>query len=232
MAQTPQTNDAFIREVSDEVRRERMEHAARRYGLVVGAIVLLALIAFGAVLAWRSHRDSVAGEQGERLTAALGDLSSGKEADARKSLGALASTDTKGYAPLARITLADAMIKDGKDADAAAAFLKISSDGAVPQQLRDLALVRATALDFDKITPQVAIDRLKPLAVPGNPWFGSAGEMSGIAYLNLNQPKQAGAMFVAVTKDPHVPRSIKARVAQLAGNLGFQVVQPADSAES
>jgi hypothetical protein len=76
------------------------------------------------------------------------------------------------------------------------------------------------------------IARLKPLAVPGNAWFGSAGEMTGIAYMKLNQPKQAGALFVAITKDITVPRSLRARVAQLAADLGFEPVQPSDSPAS
>lgn len=229
MALTPQNNDAFFREVADEVRRERVENAARRYGVIAAGIVLIALLAFGGVLAWRSHRDTVAGEKGEQLMAALSAVSNNKEDEARKGLQALAGSDAHGYASIADITLADILVRDGKDADASAALLKVANDSTAPQEIRDIALVRATGLDYDKIAPQAVIDRLKPLAVPGNPWFGTAGEMTGIAYMKLNQPKLAGQMFVALGKDEKVPRSIKARVAQLAGNLGFDTVQPADS---
>ena len=57
-----------FREVDDEVRRERVEKAARRYGVIVGVIVLLALIAFGGTLWWRSHQQDIAGEKGENRT--------------------------------------------------------------------------------------------------------------------------------------------------------------------
>lgn len=232
LALTPQNNDAFFREVDDEVRRERMERTARRYGVLVGAVVVLALAALAAVLIWRSHRETVAGERGEQFVAALSGVSSDKSAEARKKLDDLAATGAKGYAPLARVTLADMLIRDGKDKEAAAAFLAIAADEAAPRELRDMALVRATALDFDSVSPQAVIDRLKPLAIPGNPWFGSAGEMSALAYLKLNQKQPAGALLVQVAKDGTVPRTIKARTAQLAADLGFDVVQPADSAQS
>jgi hypothetical protein len=52
--------------------------------------------------------------------------------------------------------------------------------------------------------------------------------MTGIAYLKLNQPKQAGQMFVAMTKDQAVPASLRARAAQLAADLGLEAVQPSD----
>ena len=228
MALTPQSNEAFFREVDDEVRRERVEKAARRYGVIVGVIVLLALIAFGGTLWWRSHQQDIAGEKGEKIVQAMSSLTAGNEADARKQLQALADEGSKGYAPLSRMLLADMLVRDGKLPEASAAFAKIAADGSVPQQLRDVAVLRGTTLDFDKLPPAEVVKRLKPLAVPGNPWFGSAGEMTGIAYMKLNQPKQAGAMFVAMTKDKSVPASLRSRVAQLAADLGYEAVQPQD----
>jgi hypothetical protein len=225
LARTPVNNDAFIREVDDEVRREQTQKLARRYGVIVAVVVVIALAAFGGTLWWRSHQQAVAGEQGDQFMAAMSSISSGKTADADKQLQALATTSTKGYAPLARMLQADVLVKDGKAPQAAAAFQKIADDGAVDQPVRDIALMRATTLQFDTLPPQQVIDRLKALAVPGNPWFGSAGEMTGIAYLKLNQPKKAAAMFVAMTKDRTVPASLRA---QLAADLGQEAVQPQD----
>jgi hypothetical protein len=232
LARTPQNNEAFFREVDDEVRREQLTTAARRYGVIVAVVVVLALVALGGALWWRSHRDAVAGERGDQLIAAMASINAANDTDANKQLQALVATGDKAYAPLARLLQADVLVKNGKLPEATAAFMVVANDGTAPQQLRDAALLRATTLDFDKVTPQTVIARLKPLAVPGNPWFGSAGEMTGIAYMKLNQPKQAGAQFVAITKDPTVPRSLRARVAQLAADLGFDPVQPADSPAS
>jgi hypothetical protein len=228
LALTPQNNEAFFREVDDEVRREQAQRLARRYGVIVAVLVVLALVAFGGTLWWRAHQASVAGERGDQFMAAMASISSGKEDDARKQLTALAGTGAKGYAPLSRMLAADMLIRDHKEKEAADTFLKLSQDGAVPQPLRDVALIRATTLQFDTLPPNQVIDRLKPLAVTGNPWFGSAGEMTGIAYLKLNQPKQAGQMFVAMTKDQAVPASLRARAAQLAADLGLEAVQPSE----
>jgi len=232
LARLPQTNDAFFREVDDEVRREKLAEATRRYGVMLAVVIVIALIALGGTLWWRSHRAAVAGERGDQLIAAMASISSGSEVDASKGLQALAGTGDKAYGTLAHMLQADILVKDGKLPQASAAFAAIAADTAVPQQLRDVALLRATSLDFDKTAPQTVIARLKPLAVPGSPWFGSAGEMTGVAYMKLNQPKQAGALFVAITKDPTVPRSLRARVAQLAADLGFEPVQPSDSPAS
>ncbi|WBO23371.1 tetratricopeptide repeat protein [Sphingomonas abietis] len=228
MALKPQNNEAFFREVDDEVRREQTARLARRYGVIVAVLVLLALAAFGGTLWWRSHQNAVAGERGDQFMAAMASISAGKDDDARKQLDALAGTGVKGYAPLSRMLEADMLVRERKEKQAATAFLNISQDSSAPQQLRDAALLRATTLQFDTLPPQQVVDRLKPLAVTGNPWFGSAGEMTGIAYMKLNHPKLAGAMFVAMTKDKAVPASLRARVAQLAADLGFEPVQPSE----
>ena len=225
-----QENEAFFREVDEEVRRERMERFARRYGIIIAVLVILALAAFGGALWWNSHRDALAGQRAEKFDAAMSALTGGKQDDARKSFEALAASGAKGYAPLSKVMLADMAIQDGKDADAAKQFMQVAQDEKVARPIRDLALVRATAIDFDNLKPADVVNRLKPLAVPGNPWFGSAGEMTGLAYMKLNQPKKAGAVFASITRDKTVPDSIRGRAAQLAGDLGFDAVQPGDSA--
>ena len=64
------------------------------------------------------------------------------------------------------------------------------------------------------------ISRLEPLAKAGNPWFGSAGEMTALAYLKQGKKAEAGRMFAAVAADKQVPRTIRSRAVQIAGTLG------------
>ena len=96
----------------------------------------------------------------------------------------------------------------------------MAADPKVPQAYRDLATIREVAIRFDSMAPQQVIDRLKSLAVPGNPWFGSAGEMTGIAQMKLGHNAEAGALFVAMAHDTGVPQSLRGRARQLAAQLG------------
>ena len=51
------------------------------------------------------------------------------------------------------------------------------------------------------------IARLQPLAKPGKPWFGSAGEMTAMALIKQGKKHEAGQMFAAIAKDKSVPDS-------------------------
>ena len=85
--------------------------------------------------------------------------------------------------------------------------------------------VNAQRSVFDALKPQQVVDRLKPLAVEGAPWFGSAGELVAIAYMKMRKPELAGPMFAAMAKDENVPQSIRSRARQMAGLLGIDAVE-------
>ena len=77
-----------------------------------------------------------------------------------------------------------------------------------------------TALEFDTMKPEQVIARLEPLAKPGNPWFGSAGEMTAMAMLKQGRKAEAGRLFAAIAADKPVPVTIRSRAVQIAGTLG------------
>ncbi len=223
MARTPQTDQAFLREVDDEVRRERMTKLAQRYGMMIAVAVVVVLLAFGGILFWQHHREAAAGERGDQLTAAMASLSAGNADKARLSLDTLGGTGDKGYAPLAHLLLADMAVRDGKLPDAVNRFMAVANDEGIAQPLRDLALVRATALGFDTLAPQEVMRRMTPLIGTGRPWTGSAGELIALAQLKQGQGKAAAATLAVVAKDVTVPRTLRERAAQLAADLGVDV---------
>lgn len=227
MARLPEPNQAFLREVNDEVRREQMTRVARRYGVIVAIVVAAALVITAVVLFWQHEREVRAGERGEQFTAALSSLTTGNAGDARRKLQPLAASGTPGYAPLARVLLADMDARDGRDAQAGLAFLGIANDASVAQPLRDLALVRSTAIGFDTLQPAAVIRRMAPLAAAGGAWAGSAGELIAIAQMKLGQNKAAAQTLLGVIKDKQAPESVRQRAAQLAGDLGVDVAAQA-----
>ena len=64
---------------------------------------------------------------------------------------------------------------------------------------------------------------MKPLAVSGKAWFGSAGEMLAMAYMKERKPELAAPIFAAMAKDEKVPRSIRSRAKEMAASLGIEV---------
>jgi hypothetical protein len=224
LALIPQNNDAFFREVDDELRRDQLTSFGMRYGKIVLIAVAVALAALAGFLYWQHHRAQQAGLDSEALSGALADLGQGKAAPAKAKLDALAGSSREVYRASARLTAAAAAAERNDTKAAVQQFAAVAADGDVPAPFRDLALIRQTALQFDTLPPAQVIARLTPLAVAGNPWFGSAGEMVAVSHLKLNQPNQAAPIFAAIARDETAPETLRSRSARIAAVLGIDTV--------
>lgn len=235
MALDPDTpNEVFLREVDDDLRRDRMEQFAKRYGIWLIAAVVLLLVAFAGYLYWQKKQQENATAQSEELMAIYNDIGAGKTDSAKKRLQPLETAGSDVVRSLALLTEA-AIALDANDRDTALSkYRTIAADKGIPDPYRNLALLRATTLEFDKLKPEEVISRLEPLAKPGNPWFGSAGELTAMAYIKQGKAAQAGRLFAAISTDRQVPETIRARAVQIAGALGVDAsaAQPAQPGSS
>lgn len=220
LAQPPVTEETFLREVDEELRRAQMLGAWRRYGRAALVVLGVALIALAAFLWWKDQQSRKSGEQGEQLMQAFGELDGGKAREADTRLQKLAASSQDGYRVAALLTQADGLLVKGDRKGAAALFNKIAGDTGLAQPYRDVALLRAVSAEYDALPPAQVIARLKPLAVEGKPWFPSAGEMSALAYLKLGQRQNAASILTAIAKDKEAPGSIRSRALQMASSLG------------
>ncbi len=225
MAIKPRDNESFYREVDEELRRDRARTLWQRYGKFAVAGLVLFLAAIAGAIYWNNQQQVKAGQKGEQLISAFDDISGGNKAAATGKLDALAKSDAPGYRAAALLTKADLAIEANNLDGAAALFRQVAADQSLDEAYRNVALVRQTHVEFDKLQPQAVVDRLKPLAVAGNPWFGSAGEMVAIAYLKLNKPQDAARIFAAMAKDKQVPDSVRSRAVQMAGSLGVDAIE-------
>ena len=225
MALTPQNNEAFLREVDEELRRDQALDFWKRYGLWLAIGIAAALLAFGGYLFWQHEQKKAAGREGEQLQAVYDDLGAGKFDAAAKPLVALAGSDAQGYRALALFTQADVLLQKKDLKGAATKFGEVAGNTAFAQPFRDLALVRQTSAEFDTLKPETVISRLRGLATPGSPWFGSAGEMVAIAYLKQGKRDLAARTFGQIAAQERVPPSIRQRAVQMAGVLGVDAVQ-------
>ena len=216
--------DVFLREVDDALRQDEMRGVFTRFGLPIGLVVALGLAIFAGVLWWNNDQAAKAGERGEQMTLALDDLDSNKVDPANRQLLALSQESAPGPRAAAQMLRGGIALQQGKRDEALKLFAAVSADPSAPQPYRDLAAIREVAANFDAMAPQQVIDRLKPLAVPGNPWFGSAGELVGMAYLKQNNTALAGPLFAAIARDKDTPESLRNRVRQLAGLIGVDAI--------
>jgi hypothetical protein len=225
LAVPPVSNETFLREVDEELRRDQLLTFWQRYGRWLIAAILLGLALFGAYLYWQHRQEVKAGEDGEKLQKAYASLGANRPAEANKPLDELATGSTPGYRALAQFTQADVLLQRNDLKGAAAKFAAIAGNEDFAPAFRDLALIRQTMAEYDTLQPQQVIDRLRPMTAPGHPYLGSAGEMVAAAHLRAGRRDLAGRLFGQVAQDENVPGSIRQRAVQMAGLLGVDAIQ-------
>jgi len=222
-------SETFVREVDDALREQEFIDALRNYGKLLAYAILLFLVALAGFLWWQHAQKTAQGERGEQLTVAIDQVEAGHLDAARGELGKLAAkSDGTGIA--AQMMDAAILAQQGKTDPARKGFAAVAANDKAPQPYRDLATIREIALGFDALPADQVVSRLKPLAVPGNPWFGSAGELLGIAYMKQNRNDLAGPLFAAIARDKTVPDTLRRRTRQLAGLLGVDAVDDVNAA--
>ena len=176
----------------------------------IAAAVLLFLAAVGGFLYWQDRQ----AKQAEAATEA-GRRRRSRTSAAPRRASVPARLDTlaqvaiaKGSAPPPRLSRAALALQKGNRKLASTIYAEVAADSGLAQPFRDLATVRGTALEYDSLKPDEVIARLQPLAEPGKPFFGSAGEMTGMALLAKGQQgRRRRSCSPKIAADKQVPES-------------------------
>ena len=220
--------DALLREVDDAVRQDDMADFGKRYGRTLAIVAGVLVIGFGGYLFWESRRDAAREAQSETLVTALDQAQAGNLSAAERGVQPLLSEGAPGANASAQLLAAGAAAAQNQPDKAAKLLAALVADGSAPQPMRDLARLRLVAMQFDTMDKGQVIAQLGPLAQPSNPWFGSAGELVAMAYLEQGKRAEAGRLFAEIARAETVPEGLRSRARQMAGVLGVDAIPDVD----
>ncbi|MCW6532008.1 tetratricopeptide repeat protein [Sphingomonas sp. MMSM20] len=230
MALSPESNEAFLREVDDALRQDQALDFWRRYGRLLIVAIVGGLAVFGGYLFWQNRQHKAAEREGEQLQVAYDDLAAGKLDASAKTLAELAQSKSDGYRAAALFSQADIALRKEDLKGAAKQFAAIAGDQSMAKPFRDLALIRQTMAEFDTLKPDVVVSRLRGLAAPGNPYFGSAGELVALAYLKQGRRDLAMRLYNQIAATESVPESLRQRAVQMGAVLDTGAAQSGGAA--
>ncbi|MEE8623014.1 MAG: tetratricopeptide repeat protein [Alphaproteobacteria bacterium] len=212
--------DEFIREVREDVRRDRALELWRKYGKYAIGLVLAAIIAAAAVVGWRDYQQAQRAKHGMIYAEALDLVREGQTGAAIAAFNNLAVDAGRGYAELARLQQAALLARDGNGAGAAAIYEQLASDTGADRMFRDLALILLALNTADTADPAELSRRLEPLTAKDNPWRFSALEVTALLAQNSGDKARAEEIFKSLADDVTAPRQVRARASAMLASLG------------
>jgi hypothetical protein len=205
------SSDTLIREVDEELRRDRMRKLWQQAGpFVIGGAVLVVLVVAGYE-GWTWWQKTQSAKSSDQFYAAA-ELADGTDlAAAQKALGDVIAQGSGGYPTLARFREAALLAQNGKIDEAITAYDGLSTTESNPH-LRDMALVLAAGLMADKGDVAAVQQRVIGLLTPTAPLRSAAHEVLGLTQYKAGKLDDALASFQAIIDDPGADGDLRGRI--------------------
>jgi len=216
--------DSFIEEVTEEVRRDRLFAAFRKYGWIGGLVV------FGIVggAAWNEWQKSQAAARAQGFgDAMLEALDTGGAVERRE---AMAAVPADGSQTAIRTLMLASDPADDKAA-ALAALDALIADATQPEIYRDMAQLRRVMVAGTDMPLADRRAALETISAPGRAFRTLAAEQ--LAYLLVEEGKkdEAIAALTALMQDQEAPQGLRGRAGQVIVALGGSLPQAAAEAD-
>jgi hypothetical protein len=207
----------IFREVEEEVRRERFEQLWKQYGDYVIAAVALVIIAIAGYELWQRYEQNQRFKASETLIAAQDLAESGDFSRANPALATIVRDAPHGYAEMARLSEAGALVRAGQHAEAVQIYKSIAADDRGP--LGNVALIRAGWAGVDDMPRADLETLLAPLTDPTSPWRHAAAEVLAFADYRAGATQAALKEFQALADDKDATDTTRRRAAAMAALL-------------
>lgn len=205
------SDDSFIREVNDEMRRDQAQALWDRFGPALLVLAILVVLGTAAFVGYRYWDETRANRSGDAFSQALKLANDGKNDEALTALDQLEKDGYGAYPLLARMRGATVKANKG-DIDAAVKdFDEVAADTAIPQGIRDMARLRAALLLVDHGSFADVSSRVEALTSDTNTLRHTAREALGLSAWKEGKAQDALKLFDQIAADDGAPRNTRER---------------------
>ncbi len=213
-------DDVLLKEVSDELKKERYAQLWKAYGnYVIGAAVALVL-GMSGYQGWTIYQQGQREAEGEKFAQAETLAEADRPAEAAAAFTALAEDSGAGYATLSRLRAAALQAKAGDTGGAVAIYDSLAGDSSAGETYRDLAVLLSVLHQLDSGDPDALMARLAPLTAEDIPWHYSALELTALLADRAGDRARAREIFTRLGDDAGAPPGLRARAREMLIYLG------------
>ncbi|WP_336057697.1 tetratricopeptide repeat protein [Nitratireductor sp. CH_MIT9313-5] len=205
------SDDSFIREVNEELRSDQMKALWARYGMLAVAVAALVIVGTAAYVGYDYWSSNRANESGDRFAAALQQIEDGNRQEALDALKLLEEEGYGAYPLLARLRQATVLASGGEADAAVEQFDAVAADDSAPQEIREIARLRAGLLLVDHGSAADVAARVETLTGDAHPMRHLAREALGLAAMKEERMDEAVTLFEQITNDAAAPAGVRQR---------------------
>ncbi len=207
----------IFREVEEDVRRERIEKLWKQYGDYALAGIAVLIIAVAGWQFWKYYHAQQLQAASENYTHASLLAAGGDQTAAAGEFAKLAKGAPSGYAALARLQQANALMSAGQTGDAVTLYRQIEQGS--DTSLGAIARLRHAWAIVDVASKADIAEILAPLNAPSSDWQYSAREVLAYADYHAGNTGPAVAAFKELADNTKAPANLRQRCQAMAAFL-------------
>ncbi len=201
--------DAFIMEVDDEVKSDRLKAFFQKYGLFVVlsmVLILSAALSFETIKNWRENQFI------NKTNAYIASNMAKTPQETLTALEKIAAGNYGIYSELARIQIAEVLFDMDKTEDAMNMLQSIASNDELNQMVRNMAAVKLAARKVDTASFAEIEDLLTPVIAAEDSWSPIAKEYLALAAIEADNTQKARELYEQILQDGQISDDFRARV--------------------
>ncbi len=211
--------EAFIREVSEEVKNDNLKQLWEKYGIYIILLVVLSIVgavSFEGFKNWQRKRGET---WSDTYAYALSLENQGKYDESLEVLEEMEQTGGNIYSNIAKLQTANILFEQGKDTEAVDILEEIVEDKSINKKLRDVSAIKLASYKIDSGSREEIDALLKPLIEENGSWTNIAKEMTAMAAIRDGNIEEGKAIYTELLNTPNLPDALKMRVQDMLSVL-------------
>ena len=213
-------SDGFIREVDEELQRDRMAQLWKRFGPIVVGVALVVILATTGKIGWDAWQARQSERQGAAFAAAQAALDRDDPTAAAELFAGIASDHRGDVAAVARLREAEARLAGGDEAAALTLLDALAETSGIDPILREFAAVAAAQRRLGNADPAGLLAALEPHMAADAPFRHSAREAAALAAIEAGDEGAAVEILRQLQADASTPDAMRQRAEELLATLG------------
>lgn len=212
--------EAFIKEVNEDLKNESMKKLWDKYGLyiiILVAAALTAAVSFETIKAWHTKKIQ---KWSDSYAYALSLQNQGKYNDSIQTFDYIAGQDYGIFSDLAQMQKANILLEQNKTDEALKLMAEIAADKSFNSQLRDTVALKLASYKLENAPIDEIRQLIGGIAQDGeNSWQPSANEMLALAYLRDGEIAQAREIYDQLLQSDKTSEVMKVRIKDILSAL-------------
>ncbi|MBE6450837.1 MAG: tetratricopeptide repeat protein [Alphaproteobacteria bacterium] len=209
--------DAFIQEVTEEVKNDNLKAFWNKYGLYIVLFVVIsvsAAVGFETIKAW--HQRQMQAKTESYIAAMVQD---GNYENSIKALEKIAAGNYGIYSQLARIQIADILFEQNKLNDALKMLEVMANNDELSPRVRSLASLKLATYKIDTATPDEIKALLEPVANANNAWTPLAKDMLAMVAIKTGDFEDAKLIYNELLQNENVSENFRLHIQDMLSAL-------------